>query len=196
MRQMKLFENIYNKLMIAAGHKRAPTILSVLSFAESSFFPIPPDVMLAPMAMRLPNKALWFAFLTTLFSVLGGIAGYAIGYFAFDMISGWLQTTKYWGSYIHAREWFEEWGVWVVFIAGFSPVPYKLFTITAGVMVQPLIPFVVASFIGRGARFFLVAGLLKYAGPHIEPMLLKYIEWLGWIFVLILLIAIAWVSMH
>ena len=193
---MKLFENIYNKLMIAAGHKRAPTILSVLSFAESSFFPIPPDVMLAPMAMRLPNKALWFAFLTTLFSVLGGIAGYAIGYFAFDMISGWLQTTKYWGSYIHAREWFEEWGVWVVFIAGFSPVPYKLFTITAGVMVQPLIPFVVASFIGRGARFFLVAGLLKYAGPHIEPMLLKYIEWLGWIFVLILSIAIAWVSMH
>ena len=193
---MKIFENIYNKCMQWAEHRRAPSILSALSFAESSFFPIPPDVMLAPMAMRLPHKAFWFAFLTTLFSVLGGIAGYAIGYFAFDLISEWLQTTKYWGSYNHAREWFEQWGVWVVFIAGFSPIPYKLFTITAGVMVQPLLPFILASFVGRGARFFLVAGIIKYAGPHIEPMLLKYIEWLGWIFVFLLGLAIAWVSMH
>ena len=179
-----------------AGHKRAPTILSILSFAESSFFPIPPDVMLAPMAMRLPNRAFWFAFLTTLFSVLGGIAGYAIGYFAFDLIAAWLETTKYWDSYINAREWFEQWGVWIIFIAGFSPIPYKLFTITAGVMVQPLLPFIIASFIGRGSRFFLVAGIVKFAGPRIEPMLLKYIERLGWIFVLILAVAIAWVSMH
>lgn len=193
---MKLFENIYNKCMKAAEHKRAPSILSALSFAESSFFPIPPDVMLAPMAMRLPHKAFWFAFLTTLFSVLGGIAGYAIGYFAFDQISEWLQTTKYWGSYTHAREWFDQWGVWIVFIAGFSPIPYKLFTITAGVMVQPLLPFIIASFIGRGSRFFLVAGIVKFAGPRIEPMLLKYIERLGWIFVLLLAVAIAWVSMH
>ena len=193
---MKLFENIYNKCMQWAEHKRAPSILSVLSFAESSFFPIPPDVMLAPMAMRLPNKAFWFAFLTTLFSVLGGIAGYAIGYFAFDLIAEWLQTTNYWESYLHAREWFEQWGVWIIFIAGFSPIPYKLFTITAGVMAQPLIPFILASFIGRGARFFLVAGIVKYAGPRIEPMLLKYIEWLGWIFVLVLAVAIAWVSVN
>ena len=193
---MKLFATMYDKCMTAAEHKRAPTILSILSFAESSFFPIPPDVMLAPMAMRLPNKAFWFAFLTTLFSVLGGVAGYAIGYFAFDLISDWLQTTQYWQSYLHAREWFQEWGVWVIFIAGFSPIPYKLFTITAGVMVQPLLPFVIASFIGRGSRFFLVAGLLKYIGPRIEPMLLKYIEWLGWLFVLLLGIAIFWISNH
>lgn len=193
---MKLFESIYIKTMQAAGHKRAPAILSMLSFAESSFFPIPPDVMLAPMAMRRPNRAFWFAFLTTIFSVLGGIAGYAIGYFAFDIISGWLQTTKYWGSYIHAREWFEMWGVWIIFIAGFSPIPYKLFTITAGVMVQPLLPFILASFVGRGARFFLVAGIVKYTGPRIEPMLLKYIERLGWMFVLVLAITIAWVSIH
>ena len=191
---MKLFTAIYDRCMAAAEHKRAPGILSLLSFAESSFFPVPPDVMLAPMAMRLPNKALWFAFLTTFFSVLGGLAGYAIGYFAFDQIADWLQTTRYWQGYSHARAWFETWGVWVVFIAGFSPIPYKLFTITAGVMAQPLLPFIIASFIGRGARFFLVAGLLKYAGPRIEPMLLKYIEWLGWLFVLLLIIAIAWLS--
>ncbi len=191
---MKLFASIYDKCMTAAEHKRAPTILSILSFAESSFFPIPPDVMLAPMAMRLPNKAFWFAFLTTIFSVLGGIAGYAIGYFAFDLIAEWLETTKYWDSYLHAREWFTQWGVWVVFIAGFSPIPYKLFTITAGVMAQPLLPFIVASFIGRGSRFFLVAGIVKFAGPRIEPMLLKYIEWLGWLFVFILAVVIVWVS--
>ena len=193
---MRLFGSIYDWCMRAAAHKRAPSILSMLSFAESSFFPIPPDVMLAPMAMRLPNKAFWFAFLTTLFSVLGGIAGYAIGYFAFDLIADWLETTKYWESYLHAREWFTQWGVWVVFIAGFSPIPYKLFTITAGVMVQPLLPFIVASFIGRGSRFFLVAGIIKYAGPKIEPMLLKYIEWLGWLFVFILAVVIVWVSAH
>lgn len=182
--------------MRAAEHKNAPTILSTLSFAESSFFPIPPDVMLAPMSLRLPHKAFWFAFLTTVFSVLGGLAGYAIGFFAFDLISQWLETTRYWDSYLHAREWFEQWGVWVVFAAGFSPIPYKLFTITAGVMVQPLLPFILASLIGRGARFFLVAGVVKYAGPRIEPMLLKYIEWLGWIFVALLAIVIAWVSTH
>lgn len=193
---MKLFSSLYTKVMNAAEHPKAPTILSVLSFAESSFFPIPPDVMLAPMALRLPARAFWFAFLTTVFSVLGGLAGYAIGYFAFDLIADWLQTTHYWDSYTQAREWFIRWGVWVIFIAGFSPIPYKLFTITAGVMAQPLLPFVLASFIGRGARFYLVAALLKYMGPRVEPMLVKYIEWLGWLFVLLLAAVIAWVSMQ
>ncbi|MEM7304834.1 MAG: YqaA family protein [Pseudomonadota bacterium] len=192
---MKLFATMYDKCMTAAEHKNAPTVLSALSFAESSFFPIPPDVMLAPMAMRVPHRAFWFAFLTTVFSVLGGIAGYAIGFFAFDYISSWLQTTHYWESYLHARDWFEEWGVWVIFVAGFSPIPYKLFTITAGVMMQPLLPFIIASFIGRGSRFFLVAGLLKYVGAKIEPMLMKYIEWLGWLTVGLLAVVIIWVSL-
>lgn len=187
---------MYIWVMNAAGHRRAPAILSALSFAESSFFPIPPDVMLAPMALRNPNKAFWFAFITTIFSVLGGLAGYAIGYFAFDLISAWLETSKYWDKYLHARGWFEQWGVWVIFIAGFSPIPYKLFTITAGVMAQPLLPFLLASTVGRGARFFLVAGLIKYAGPKVEPMLIKYIEWLGWLFVILIGSAIIWASGH
>ena len=193
---MKLFSKLYQKVMDAAEHPRAPVILSGLSFAESSFFPIPPDVMLAPMALRLPSKAFWFAFLTTVFSVLGGLAGYLIGYFAFDVFSDWLQTTGYWENYQLAREWFVRWGVWVIFVAGFSPIPYKLFTITAGVMAQPLLPFMLASFVGRGSRFYIVAGLLKYMGPHIEPLIRKYVEWLGWLFVILLAIAILWVSMH
>jgi len=193
---MKLFASLYEKVMKAAENPRAPFILSALSFAESSFFPIPPDVMLAPMALRLPSKALWFAFLTTIFSVLGGVAGYLIGFFAFDLIAGWLQTTYYWESFLRAREWFTQWGVWIIFIAGFSPIPYKLFTITAGVMMQPLLPFLLASFIGRGLRFYLVAGLLKYLGPLVEPMLQKYIEWLGWLLIVLLGTAIAWVSVR
>ena len=193
---MKLFATMYAKVMDAAEHRHAPTYLSALSFAESSFFPIPPDVMLAPMALRLPQKALWFALLTTVFSVLGGIAGYLIGYFLFDLFSAWLQTSNYWEGYLEARGWFERWGVWIIFIAGFSPIPYKLFTITAGIMAQPLLPFIVASFVGRGSRFFLVAALLKYVGPRIEPMLIKYIEWLGWLFVILVGIAIYWLSTH
>ncbi len=182
--------------MRAAAHQHAPKALCALSFAESSFFPIPPDVMLAPMALGRPQRALWFAFLCTLFSVLGGVLGYLIGFFAFDLIAEFLQTTRYWETYLETREWFQKWGVWLVFVAGFSPIPYKLFTITAGVMAQPLVLFVIASFIGRGARFFLVAGLLKYLGARIEPLLVRYIEWLGWLFVGLVTLALIIMSSH
>ena len=127
---MRLFDKLYHKCMNAAAHQHAPKALCALSFAESSFFPIPPDVMLAPMAMRTPQRALWFAFLCTLFSVLGGVLGYLIGFFAFDLIAGFLQTTRYWETYLETRLWFQKWGVWLVFVAGFSPIPYKLFTLS------------------------------------------------------------------
>ena len=193
---MRPFAYLYDRVMQWVDHPRAPAFLCGLSFAESSFFPIPPDVMLAPMALRCPQKALWYGFLTTLFSVLGGLAGYMIGYFAFDALTGWLQTTHYWPKYETAKQWFDEWGVWVVFVAGFSPIPYKLFTITAGVLVQPLLPFTIASFIGRGARFMLEAILLKWAGPKIEPIMKKYIEWIGWSMVLALLGLVIWFKVY
>ncbi len=171
-------------------HPHAVYYLSGLSFAESSFFPIPPDVMLAPMSLARPNRAWWFAFLTTLTSVSGGVLGYLIGAFAFEYIEPWLQASAYWPKFETTRLWFDEWGIWVVFVAGFSPIPYKLFTITAGLLTLAIIPFVIASFIGRGARFFLVAGLLKYAGPKLEPLVLKSVEWIGWITVLLLITAV------
>lgn len=189
-----MFAKLYAKCMAAAEHKRAPQALSALSFAESSFFPIPPDVMLAPMAIRVPNKALYYAFLCTFFSVLGGVFGYLIGYFAFDVLSESLRDGHYWSHYLQARAWFEEWGIWIILIAGFSPVPYKLFTITAGVMTQSLLLFILFSFFGRGARFFLLAGLLKYYGPKIEPILVRYIEWFGWLLVCLLCIALVIMS--
>ena len=135
-------------------HRHAPRYLAGLSFAESSFFPIPPDVMLAPMCLAQPAKAMHFALLTTVASVLGGLAGWMIGYFAFDAIEPWLRTSSYWGAYQTAQAWFGRWGFWAVLLAGFSPIPYKVFTIAAGVAAMSLLPFVLASILGRGGRFF------------------------------------------
>jgi len=189
---MKIFSWLYCKVMQWSKHPHAQYYLGGLSFAESSFFPIPPDVMLAPMSVAQPSRAFWFATLTTVTSVLGGIFGYLIGVFAFEFIEPWLQNSSYWHKFESAHTWFDEWGVWVIFVAGFSPIPYKLFTITAGVLSLALIPFIFASFIGRGARFFLVAALLKYFGPKLEPIVLKYVEWIGWITVLLLIVTIAY----
>ncbi len=177
---MRLFSPLYERAMQWARHRRAPVYLGALSFAESSFFPIPPDVMLAPMSLARPERAWYFALLTTLTSVAGGLAGYAIGYFAFEAIAPWLQTTKYWASYETAVAWFRDYGFWTVFVAGFSPIPYKVFTIAAGALSMALLPFALASAIGRGARFFMVAGLMKWGGPRMEATLHRYVDRIGW----------------
>lgn len=177
---MKLFTPLYNKTLEWAGHRHAPRYLGAMSFAESSFFPIPPDIMLIPMTVAKPEKWQWFAFLTTLTSVLGGIAGYLIGLLAFDVLQPWIVEWGYGHKLELAQAWFEKWGIWVVLAAGFSPIPYKLFTITAGALSMGLIPFIIASIIGRGARFYLVSGLVAWLGPKMEPLIMRYIEWLGW----------------
>ena len=187
---MKLFSPLYNRVMSWAEHRHAPRYLGGLSFAESSFFPIPPDVMLAPMSLAQPNKAWYFATLTTVTSVLGGILGYFIGWLAFDLIEPMLHQMNYHDKYLLAREWFDEWGFWAVLLAGFSPIPYKVFTISAGVIAMNFPLFVVASLIGRGARFYLVAGLMAWGGERMEGMLRKYIDWLGWLTVLLVVVLI------
>ncbi len=183
-----MFKKLYDKTLVWAKHRHAEKYLCVLSFAESSFFPIPPDVMLAPMALAQPNKAFRLALLTTLFSVLGGILGYAIGFFMFDTISPWLQETQYWDKYLTAESWFKDWGFWAVFVAGFSPIPYKVFTIAAGALNMFFIPFVLASIVGRGARFFLVAMLIAAGGEKLESKLRQYMDFIGWVVVGIVVI--------
>lgn len=180
-----MFQKLYDIALQWARHRHATKYLFGLSFAESSFFPIPPDVMLAPMALAQPTKALRFALLTTLASVLGGILGYLIGYFAFDMIAPWFQETRYWNNYLLARGWFDEWGVWAVLIAGFSPIPYKVFTIAAGALAMSFFPFMGASLVGRGARFLLVAMLLAWGGEKLESALRVYMDRIGWAVVLL-----------
>jgi membrane protein YqaA with SNARE-associated domain len=162
-------------------HPHAPWYLGGLSFAESSFFPIPPDVMLAPMALARPERAWRLAFLTTLTSVAGGLFGYLIGHYAFELVQPWLEARpRYWQAYQQAVDWFGRYGFWAVFVAGFSPIPYKVFTIAAGVLSMALLPFTLASLIGRGARFYLVAGLMRWGGARMEAWLHRYVDRIGW----------------
>jgi membrane protein YqaA with SNARE-associated domain len=192
---MKWFSSIYDRVITWSRHRYAPRYLAALSFSESSFFPIPPDVMLAPMVLANPHKAWNLALITTVTSVLGGVLGYLIGMFSFELVEPLLQDAGYYPKYLQAKQWFDEWGFWAVFLAGFSPIPYKVFTITAGVISMAFLPFVVASAIGRGARFYLVAGLLYWGGDSMEKTLRKYIDIIGWAtvaLVIVLLIIIKW----
>ena len=193
---MKLFEPLYNKVLEWSRHRHAPRYLAAMSFAESSFFPIPVDVMLAPMALATPSKACHFAFIATIFSVLGGIAGYLIGLFAADFISPWLIENGFEEKLLAAKAWFADYGIWAIFIAGFSPIPYKIFTITAGLLAMSFPGFVIASLVGRGARFYLVAGLLKFGGEKMEPKIRQHIELLGWIAVVLVALLIWYLSSH
>lgn len=189
---MKLFTPLYDRALIWARHPRAVRYLAALSFAESSFFPIPPDVMLMPMALAQPRQALWYAWVTTLFSTLGGLFGYAVGYWAFEGLAPWLVDLGYGDKLTQAQSFFDQYGVWVVFAAGFSPIPYKLFTLTAGAMQMPLLPFVVASFIGRGARFFLVAWLMRWGGVRHAQRIRSSVEVMGWLVVMAIVGYLLW----
>jgi len=188
---VQLFEQIYHRVMNYSRHRHAPYYLSTLSFVESFILPFPPpDVMLAPMSLSRPSLAMRFATLTLVFSVLGGLVGYLIGAFLFDQVEPFIIEWGYQARFETVTIWFEQWGFWAVLVAGFSPVPYKIFTIAAGVLNLAIIPFVLASIIGRGARFFLLAWCLARFGPAIEPRLVRYIEYIGWAIVVILVLAI------
>jgi membrane protein YqaA with SNARE-associated domain len=187
---MKIFSNLYQRVMSWSRLPNAPWYLAALSFSESSFFPIPPDVMLAPMSLANPPKAWRYALITTIASALGGLFGYFIGMAAFESIQPHLQASHYWGAFQTAETWFKEWGVWAIFIAGFSPVPYKIFTIAAGALAMPLLPFAIASLIGRGSRFYMVAGLMKWGGKQMEDKLETYVDRIGWITIALVAIAI------
>ena len=186
---MKLFGPLYDKVLAWAAHPKAPWYLGGLSFAESSFFPVPPDVMLAPMTLARPASATRLATITTLTSVAGGVAGYGIGYFALDLVAPWMESAGYWPAYLRVREWFGEWGFLAILAAGFSPIPYKVFTIAAGTLAMSMPAFVLASVIGRGARFFLVAYLIRWGGEAMERRLRQNVELLGWLFVALLVVA-------
>ena len=178
---MSLFSSLYDKVLTWSKHPKAPWYLGGMSFAESSFFPIPPDVMLMPMALAKPEKAFQYAWITTIFSLLGGLLGYAIGYWLLDTVWPLIESIGYVDKYRQIEGFFADYGVWIVFIAGFSPIPYKLFTVTAGATSMALLPFIVASLIGRGTRFFLVAWLMKVGGERYEPKIRKWIDWIGWL---------------
>ena len=189
---MKLFAPLYDLVIKWSRHRYAERYLAALSFAESSFFPIPVDVMLAPMCLAERKKAWRYATIATVFSVLGGLAGYGIGVVGFDLIEPWLRESHYWSAYETSTDWFDRYGLWVIFVAGFSPVPYKVFTIAAGVAALNPLLFFVASVVGRGARFFLVASLIVWGGDRLEDTLKKHVERIGWAVVIVIVAVIAW----
>lgn len=193
---MRLFGPLYDRVLAWSRHPHAERYLAAMSFAESSFFPIPVDVMLAPMCLAERDRWVRYAFIATVFSVLGGVAGYAIGYGFFEAIEPWLRTSHYWEAYETSRRWFDAYGVLVVFVAGFSPIPYKVFTIAAGVAALSLPGFILASLIGRAGRFFLVAGLVRLGGQRFEDSLSRHIERIGWAVVAVSVIVIAWLMMR
>lgn len=188
---MNLFGSLYEKALRWSRHKHATIYLAILSFTESSFFPIPPDVMLAPMALARRERAWYLATLTTVTSVLGGIFGYLIGRLLFEEVGAPII------EFYHAQEkfeivkqWFFEYGIWIVFIAGFSPIPYKLFTVTSGVLSLAILPFILASIVGRGARFYLVAGLIYWGGEPFAAFLEKRVNQIGWSLVCLVVVIV------
>ena len=183
---MRLFSALYGRVMQWSRHQYATVWLALVSFTESSCFLIPPDVMLAPMSLAKPHKAWFYAGLTTLASVLGGLFGYLIGAYAFQFIEPWLVSLNYMHAYHTAESWFQQWGFWAIFLAGFTPIPYKIFTIASGALGMALIPFIIGSTIGRGMRFFLVAGLMRWGGERLEAKLHTWIDRIGWATIIVL----------
>ena len=184
---MHKFLELYEYVLKLANHAKAKYYLFFLGVAESSFFPIPPDVMLLPMCLSNPKKAWKFALITTVGSVLGGIIGYLIGVYAFGFIEPYLYDWGYMSAYERAVMWFEEWGFWAIFIAGFSPIPYKVFTIAGGALLMPILPFILASIIGRGARFYLVALFVIMFGKQADDLIRKHMSKLVWGMVLLII---------
>ena len=182
------FSSIYKKILIYSKKKHSKSALCLTSFIEAIFFPIPPDLILLPMCLALPNKSLYYAFLTTLFSVLGGVCAYWIGFFIFDSYGYLAVNYGYLDQVEKVKLWFQEWGIWIIFLASFTPIPYKIFTIVAGSMAMPFFGFILASIIGRGLRFFLVALFVTVGGETLKKNITNNIEILGWLCVILVLL--------
>jgi membrane protein YqaA with SNARE-associated domain len=188
-----IFGRLYAQLLIWASHRHAARWLAVVSFAESSFFPVPPDTMLVPMTLARPSRALHYAAIATAASVVGGMFGYAIGLYGADLVQPLIVKLGWQHQFETVLNWFAHWGFWAVLVAGFTPIPYKLFTIGAGVLGLGVLPFAAASIIGRGSRFFLEAVLVARAGPKVAPLIERNLERVGWFIVIVLLAVLAWI---
>jgi len=182
---VKIFSPMYEVCLKWAKHKHAVYYLGAMSFFESIIFPIPVDVMLAPMCLSRLDKVWQYAAVATITSVLGGIFGYILGvYLGSSVVEPLLAGWGFSESFEQTKIWFSDYGVFMVFIAGFAPIPYKIFTISAGALsVSPmadLMPFIIASSLGRAGRFYLVAYLLQLGGAKMEEKLHKSIDYIGW----------------
>ncbi len=203
---MKIFSYLYEVCIQLAKHPRAPWFLCINSFIESVFWPIPPDVMLAPMCLAKPQRAWHYAALTTGTSVLGAICGYYLGYFIYDpYIADFIAWLNYTEAMQTVRHWYVmEYGILMIFVGAFTPVPYKVIAITSGVVAAEsmastgsagmitILNFVLVSLVGRGMRFFLEAGIIKWGGERMEKALRRYVDRIGWACIILIAVYIVY----
>ncbi len=182
-----ILRRLYDRCMVWISGRHGEWILFLIAFVESSFFPIPPDVFLIAMCVALPAKCFRYAAICSIGSVLGGAFGYGLGYWFMDGIGmsiiDWYGLSQRYGQ---VQEYFRQYDVWIVGTAGFTPIPYKLFTITAGFVQSNFLTFMLVSLLARSARFFLVAGLIWKFGPQIRNFINRYFNILSIAFVVLL----------
>ena len=185
---MKLLKRSYNWVISFSGRPGAVWALAFVSFIESSIFPIPPDVLLIPMVLAARSRWLAIAMICTIASVLGGLAGYAIGYFLYDVIGRTLlEFYGYSAQFMSFQQRYNDLGAWIVFVAGTTPFPYKVVTIASGVTHLDLTTFTIASTLARGLRFFIIAALLFWLGPPIRHFIEKRLGLMLGVFVILLI---------
>lgn len=193
---MKIFQPLYERAILWARHPRAPILLTFLSFIEAIFFPVPPELMLAPMCVAQPRRGFGYAGLSLLGSMFGMFVGYAVGHYAIDVAMPLIEKMGYAGEFESIKQQAASNGFWLLLIAGFTPVPFKIFTLASGAVGMPLLPFFAGGAIGRGKRVFLVAGAIRLGGEKAEAKLRKYIEPIGWGALVLLAAAVAWMLMR
>ncbi|TWI01068.1 membrane protein YqaA with SNARE-associated domain [Luteimonas cucumeris] len=185
---MKLFRPLYERALIWARHRHAPRLLAALSFVEAIIFPVPPEVMLAPMCLSQPKRGFWFATLSLVGSLAGALIGYALGHYAYELVKplletlGWIDKIDAQVTYLREVSVQSPWkAFWILVLAGFAPIPLKFFTWAAGIVGVPLLPFMASMLVGRGKRVYLVAGAIRLGGERAEKALHRYIEPVGWV---------------
>lgn len=184
----QMLHKIYDTVLNLSAKKNALTWLFIVSFVESSFFPIPPDIMLIPMILATPKKAWKYAGICTLASVLGAYLGYIIGFYFFRLIAEpVLEFYDYMDTFTSFKNLYNKYGAWFVFGAGITPFPYKIITILSGVVHLNLLVFTISSVIARGLRFYIIAWLLHAYGEKMKVFIEKNLGWLSVLFLLLLI---------
>jgi len=188
-----LFAPLYRRAMELSRHPHAPRYLGGLSFIEAFVFPVPPEVMLAPMTLAQPRAWFRYATISLVWALLGGLVGYAIGAVAIDLVMPVLTRLGYAAEFEEVKTLAAEQGFWLLLVGGFTPIPLKLFTLASGAVQMPLLPFLAGLFIGRAKRVYLVTGAIRLGGERAEQALHRHVEKVGWAALVLLVLLVAWI---
>lgn len=200
---MKLFGPLYARTLVWARHPKAPAMLGGLSFAEAIVFPVMPEVMLAPMCLSQPKRGFWFATISLAGSLLGAVVGYLLGHYAYELVKplleslGWLDKIEAQVAYLREVTAESPWkAFWLLVLAGFTPIPLKIFTWASGIVGIPMLPFLASMLVGRGKRVYLIALAIRLGGERAEKALHRYIEPVGWGVLVLLAGGIGWLLLR